>query len=119
MMKALREKTIAALTKQVELLDKGGASAADVQQAISAVQVLTELLRVTADSQSLNPEQDAYSEEVLEDMYKWALTPDEEKGRERKKRWWEYDAMQFAVKAMICMGCVLLALGVSKLSSGG
>ena len=117
-MKTLREKTIAALTKQVELLDKGGVSAAEAEQSISTVRVLTELLRVIVDGQSLNPEQDEYSEETLEDMYKWALAPDDEKGMRRKKRWWEYDAMQFVVQAMICIGCVLLALGVSKLSSG-
>lgn len=45
-MDELKEKTITALTKQVELLGKDGISPGDVQTAVSAMSALTGLLYV-------------------------------------------------------------------------
>lgn len=45
-MEDLKIKTIAALTKQVELLDKGGLSSAGKHEAAEAVSSLTNLLAV-------------------------------------------------------------------------
>ena len=44
-MKELRSKTIAALTKQVELLEKGGASSAEAQESVAAISALTNSLK--------------------------------------------------------------------------